>query len=162
MKRQLSSILLFFFLIGVSCNSSNASEENIEIQIALNNESKITSVKVTGNENNYTFSVGILSPDTGCEQYANWWEVVTEDGQLIYRRILTHSHINEQPFVRSGGGVKISKDQIVIIRLHMNNTGYSLNTFKGSVLTGFNAFKTNVDFADNLSNQSPLPGACPF
>lgn len=162
MKRKLNSILIFYLLIVFSCNSSTATEEKIEIQIALNNESKITSVKVTGNENNYTFSVGILSKDTGCEQYANWWEVVTEDGQLIYRRILTHSHVNEQPFVRSGGIVKISKDQIVIVRLHMNNTGYSLNAFKGSVLTGFNSFKTDVDFASNLASQSPLPGACPF
>jgi|GEM_PF-2150998 len=84
----------------------------------------VISVEVSGVDNNYTFSVGITSPDTGCEQYANWWEVISEDGQLIYRRILGHSHVAEQPFVRLGGKVKIDKQQVVIIRAHMNTSGY--------------------------------------
>ena len=57
----------------------------------------------------------VASPDTGCDQYANWWEVITEDGALIYRRILGHSHVNEQPFIRSGVGVVIDENQVVIV-----------------------------------------------
>ena len=55
----------------------------------------IVSVDVSAS---FVFSVGIASPDTGCDQYANWWEVVTPGGTLLYRRILAHSHITEQPF----------------------------------------------------------------
>jgi len=65
------------------------------------NEAKIISVEVSGVPDNYTFNVGVSSPDTGCDQYADWWEVITEEGELIHRRILAHSHVTEQPFVTS-------------------------------------------------------------
>lgn len=81
----------------------------------------VTAVSFTGTPDDYTFSVEISSPDTGCDQYADWWEVFDKEGELIYRRILGHSHVNEQPFTRSGGAVKIQEDTFVYIRAHMNN-----------------------------------------
>ncbi len=146
----------------ISCSSSTIDDSSLNTSNSNNNIAKIVSVSTTGNENNYNFSVGISSPDKGCNQYANWWEVITEDGTLIYRRILGHSHVNEQPFVRSGGKVNIKKDQVVIVRVHMNNSGYSVNTFKGSVNNGFTTFETVVNFANNLENQNPLPTGCAF
>lgn len=140
-----------------SINELNSQEQNQNNEMA-----KIVSVKVSEHENSYSFKVGISSPDTGCKQYANWWEVITEDGELIYRRILGHSHVNEQPFVRSGGKVKILKSQIVIVRVHMNTSGYGTKTFKGSVTNGFTAFDTNQNFAKNLANIKHLPTDCAF
>ena len=154
------SYLFYFSILLLSCSNSANDVNNPPTDIK--NVAKIISVTASGNENNYNISVGISSPDKGCSQYANWWEVVSENGNLIYRRILGHSHVNEQPFVRSGGPVKINKDQIIIIRLHMNNTGYSLNAYKGSVSQGFSAFKTITDFAKTLENKSPLPTGCAF
>jgi len=122
----------------------------------------VVSVTTNGSENAYTFSVEISSPDTGCEQYADWWEVVTEDGKLIYRRILTHSHVNEQPFTRSGGSVAISADTIVIVRAHMHPDGYGGNAFKGSVNGGFETIQLKKDFSPKLENADPLPNGCAF
>jgi len=127
-----------------------------------NSTAKIVSVTTSGSENKYNFSVGISSPDKGCDQYANWWEVISEDGELIYRRILAHSHVNEQPFIRSGGDVSIKKDEIVIIRVHMNTSGYSSIAFRGSVTSGFNEFKIEENFAASLANKAPLPTGCAF
>ena len=46
------------------------------------------------------------------------------EGALLYRRILAHSHVDEQPFVRSGGPVPVGASDIVIVRGHMNPGGY--------------------------------------
>jgi len=122
----------------------------------------VISVEVTGSENSYQFSVGVRSPDTGCDQFADWWEVLSPDGPLLYRRVLLHSHVGEQPFTRSGGPVTILHDQIVLIRAHMNTSGYGGQAFRGSVAEGFTPFELAVDFAASLENQPPLPKGCNF
>ena len=123
---------------------------------------EVLEVKVTGSNNDYTFSVTLKSPDTGCEQYTNWWEVISPEEDLIYRRILGHSHVNEQPFTRSGGAVRITANQEVIVRAHMNNKGYGGNVMKGSVTKGFKSFELDRDFAINLETEEPLPSDCLF
>ena len=125
---------------------------------------KTTSVDIrpTLKSDIYTISVGISSPDTGCTQYADWWEIVTPDGTLLYRRILGHSHVTEQPFVRSGNTVTLDKDQEVYIRMHMNNTGYSDLGHYGSIATGFKAVALPTDFALGLAKEKPLPTGCGF
>jgi len=159
------NFLYFIFpLFFISCNTSDnpGNGDNTDIVEPLE-QAEVVSVSVTGNENSYTFSIGIVSPDTGCEQYANWWEVISEDGsELIYRRILGHSHVNEQPFIRSGGAVEISSTKTVIIRAHMNTSHYGIKVFKGTVASGFSAFTIDDDFATNLEIQEPLPTGCAF
>lgn len=119
-------------------------------------------VEVSGSPNAYQFSVQVASPDTGCEQYADWWEVLSEDGQLLYRRILLHSHVNEQPFVRSGGPVNIDADTVVLVRAHMNKTGYSGKTMKGSVQSGFNEVILSPGFGADAETRPPFPEGCDF
>jgi hypothetical protein len=122
----------------------------------------VFSVDVSGSENAYQFAVAIRSPDTGCEQYADWWEVVSPDGDLLYRRILLHSHVNEQPFKRSGGPVAIGSDTVVIVRAHMHPHGYGGLALQGSVAGGFNAVQLEPDFAAGLEQLEPLPTGCNF
>jgi hypothetical protein len=122
----------------------------------------VADVNVSGFEGNYTFYVTIKSPDTGCDQYSDWWEVIGPAGELIYRRILTHSHVDEQPFTRSGGKVHIMADQEVIIRAHMNNTGYGGIAMSGSVKDGFKQTDLEKDFAFLLEKEEPLPDGCAF
>jgi len=122
----------------------------------------VLSVKVTGQSNSFQFEVEVSSPDTGCGQYADWWEVLGEDGGLIYRRVLLHSHVSEQPFIRSGGPVNISPDTVVYIRAHMSTTGYDGQALKGSVSDGFEPFALQSDFAIEVESQLPLPEDCAF
>ena len=122
----------------------------------------IVSVNVNGEQGIYNFSVTISSPDEGCNQYADWWEVISQDGELFYRRILLHSHVNEQPFTRSGGPVSIDSDTIVLVRAHMHPTGYGGLVMKGSVAGGFEPTELSADFASGLAETPPLPEGCNF
>jgi len=122
----------------------------------------IVSVAISGTPGAFYFDVGVRSKDTGCRQYADWWEVVSEDGRLLYRRVLLHSHVDEQPFVRGGGPVPIQPDTIVWIRAHMNPGGYGGVAFRGSPQSGFRAGTLASDFAADLARASPLPDGCAF
>ena len=126
---------------------------------------EVVSVTTSKNAGSYSFSVGVLSPDAGCDQYANWWEVITNDGALLYRRILSHSHTPprfSQPFIRSGGSLNITETQILIVRAHMNTSGYGNRVYRGSIQNGFEPKEIDKDFAKDLENAKPQPGTCPF
>jgi len=122
----------------------------------------VTAVEVRGDAGDYTFEVTVESPDTGCDQYADWWEVVSTDGALIYRRILAHSHVDEQPFTRSGGPVEVPADSTVLVRAHMNDAGYGGQTLRGSAADGFEPADPPNDFAADLETASPQPDGCAF
>ncbi len=130
----------------------------------LNRDSQavVEAVTFSGSEHNYRFDVQLKSPDTGCEQYADWWEIIDQKENLIYRRILLHSHVDEQPFTRSGSPVDIDDTTFVYIRGHMNNLGYSSFVFGGSIKDGFEAMELPITFAANLVAAAPLPDGCAF
>ncbi len=175
MKRLLSYILFFpsFIVLGlftfcssdITNTSTNAMITEAEEETTTGGAegfAVVTAVSTSGNEGNYTFRVTLSSPDTGCDQYADWWEVLDTDGMLLYRRILAHSHVNEQPFTRSGGAVPIQEDTEIYVRGHMNTTGYGTRVMKGSVANGFQAVNAAADFAADLAGQEPLPDNCAF
>ncbi len=122
----------------------------------------VLDVAVSGDAGSYQFSVTVASPDTGCEQYADWWEVLDTDGNLLYRRVLLHSHIDEQPFTRSGGPVEVAADTPLIVRAHMNNLGYGTRVMQGTAADGFERTDVAPDFAADVETQAPLPEACAF
>jgi len=157
MKKNLKIVTLIFLgLFFFSCKSESQSVSSKE------SYADVTAVNVSGDDNHYQFSVTLGRPDTVCDQYADWWEVISESGDLIYRRILAHSHVNEQPFTRSGGEVQVLRNQKVWVRAHMNNTGYGGKMLVGTVETGFVEENASVDFAKELETQSPLPTGCSF
>ncbi len=153
------NLVLIHLLLMVGCNTTES--DNTEASSAF---AEVVSVSVSGSESNYSFAVTLKSPDTGCSQYANWWEVISTDGRLIYRRVLAHSHVNEQPFTRSGGAVGVSADSTVIVRAHMHPSGYGSGeiAMKGSEVTGFTVFEITEEFAITLEEQEPLPSGCAF
>jgi hypothetical protein len=66
------------------------------------------------NDGSWTFEVTVEHPDTGWEDYADGWDVITTDGEVLrpdpdipFTRLLLHPHESEQPFTRSQGGIVI-------------------------------------------------------
>ena len=97
-----------------------------------------------------------------------------EDGTLLYRRILEHSHTDangttdaEAPgntFTRSGGPVNVLADEMVFVRAHMSNLDqYNGAVMRGSVTDGF-ATVPDLDpaFAADLESAAPQPETCLF
>ena len=76
---------------------------------------KVSYVKT--DEGTYRFRVTVQHDDTGWDHYANKWEVVGPDGTVIATRVLAHPHVNEQPFTRNLGKIKIPASvKSVIVR----------------------------------------------
>jgi len=184
-QRRTRRFWLILFLLGISLSlwgcASSLPTPNATAPVESNNQASsppdqpattaaateaatadVLSVQVTGSPGAYQFSVEVASPDTGCEQYADWWEVLTEQGELIYRRILTHSHVNEQPFTRAGGPVAIEADRVVIVRAHLHPAGYGGQSWMGTVQSGFVANELTPDFADGVEAEPPQPAGCDF
>ena len=130
--------------------------------VSKESQAVVTQVKVSGEELRYTFSVTVKSPDTGCDQYADWWEVISPDSVLFYRRILAHSHVTEQPFTRSGSFVEVNKNTQLIVRAHMNNSGYGCLVHSGNIEKGFNPDTLPTNYALSLADLAPLPAGCDF
>ena len=65
-------------------------------------------------------------PDTGWEDYADGWDVLTLDGTVLKRdaesqftRTLLHPHVEEQPVTRSQSGIVIPPDVTEVrVRAH--------------------------------------------
>jgi len=155
----MSGLILIVMMTGCA-----ADEEGVLMKRVLLNDDQasVTAVSCTGQPHNYTLQVTIASPDTGCDQYADWWEVLTPDSTLIYRRILTHSHVDEQPFTRSGGIVNVSADEFIYVRAHMNNLSYGSVVFSGTIKDSLRTDTLDPGYALSLELTAPLPSGCAF
>jgi len=75
---------------------------------SLAGEVDVLDAKITPqNDGLYRISVTLEHADEGWDHYANAWDVIAPDGTVLATRILAHPHVNEQPFTRSLGNIKI-------------------------------------------------------
>ncbi|MGH1486600.1 MAG: hypothetical protein ACRBCI_10300 [Cellvibrionaceae bacterium] len=51
--------------------------------------------------NSFQIITTVKHADTGWKHYADGWEILDEQGNVIGKRVLYHPHVNEQPFTRS-------------------------------------------------------------
>ena len=80
----------------------------------------------------WTFHVTVEHPDTGWEDYADGWDVLTPDGTVLkpdpeepFTRLLLHPHVGEQPFTRSQSGIVIPEGVTQVrVRAHDLVDGY--------------------------------------
>lgn len=77
-----------------------------------------------------TFAVTLEHADQGWSHYADQWDVMTLDNELLGSRVLHHPHDNEQPFTRSLSGVTLPQGvSQVKIRAKDSVHGYSSQEF---------------------------------
>ncbi|GAA6166898.1 hypothetical protein [Sessilibacter corallicola] len=95
-------------------------------------EAKVIDVKIKHRGSNvYDFRVTVEHADAGWKHYANRWEILDENGEIIATRVLHHPHDNEQPFTRGLRNVAIPAEvNIVEIRAHDSRHGYGSVTKK--------------------------------
>ncbi|MEP0232485.1 MULTISPECIES: hypothetical protein [Hyphomicrobiales] len=119
MSRRLTACL-YAFLVSVFLAGT-----------ALSGEVKIVAVDAIESGGLWRFSVTLGHEDEGWDHYADLWQVMTPDGDILGERVLAHPHVNEQPFTRSLGGVMIPDDvSRVIIRARDTVHGFAEETFE--------------------------------
>ena len=88
-------------------------------------DASIEAVTARANGDAWTFSVTLRHGDTGWDDYADGWRVVTEDGTELGLRTLFHPHVDEQPFTRSLSGVMIPEEIArVFVEARTNTDGW--------------------------------------
>ena len=83
-------------------------------------EADVLDVNVSCKSNSVCrFDVTVRHDDDGWQHYANRWEVLSPDGEVLATRVLAHPHDNEQPFTRSLTNVRIPAGlSEVVVRAH--------------------------------------------
>ena len=69
--------------------------------------SVLDATAVANSNGTYTISATIAHADTGWKHYADKFEVLASDGAVLGTRVLYHPHVDEQPFTRSLGNVRV-------------------------------------------------------
>ncbi len=99
---------------------------------ALAGEADVVAVEVlSSGGNTWSFTVTLEHADEGWDHYADAFEIVSPDGEVLATRTLYHPHVNEQPFTRSLDNVTVPYDyDEVIVRAHD-----SVHEYGGAELT---------------------------
>jgi len=81
--------------------------------------------------NRWSVNVTLKHGDTGWDHYADNWRIVDGEGNKLGDRVLYHPHVDEQPFTRGLGSVKVPKGiTTVYIEAHDNVHGWTPNRLK--------------------------------
>ena len=88
--------------------------------VTLAGEADVVEVKVNpGKDGTWSFTVTVRHGDEGWDHYADKWDVLGPNGEVLGTRVLYHPHVGEQPFTRSLGGVEVPKGvKEVVLRAH--------------------------------------------
>jgi hypothetical protein len=90
------------------------------------NYAQVIFVRATqGSDGRWTFNTTVRHNDEGWDHYADAWQVVDPEDNLLAERVLAHPHDTEQPFTRSQGNIEIPSElTTVIVRAKCNVHGF--------------------------------------
>ena len=97
---------------------------------ALADEAHVLDVDVACQGEVCRFDATIRHADEGWEHYADRFEVLSPEGEVLGTRVLRHPHVEEQPFTRRLAGVRIPAS---ITRVQVR-AGDSVHGFGGQVV----------------------------
>ncbi len=88
-------------------------------------EADVIDVLVRGSrDQGYRIDVTVRHADEGWEHYADRWEVLSPEGEVLATRVLYHPHVEEQPFTRSLSGVRVPEGVTeIVVRAHDSRHG---------------------------------------
>ena len=129
MRATASAFLASILLFSIACVSSEADSTEADADVLF--------VRAVQEEaGTWTFSVTVRHADTGWQDYANGWDLVTSDGTILkpdpespFTRLLLHPHVDEQPFTRSQTRVLIPQGVTrLLVRAHDLKAGFGGKT----------------------------------
>lgn len=149
-------------LLSKTAPAQNAQSREAPIPAAARSRlfPDVVAVQVNGAAGAYDFIVQVHGAGNDCSFYVDWWEILSADGRLLYRRVLSPGDAKERSVISTGGPVRIDADTIVWVRAHSHPAGYGVVGFKGSPRTGFRKVEMPPGFAAEMANSPPLPGRC--
>ncbi len=82
-------------------------------------------------DSSWLVKVTLEHSDTGWDHYADNWQVVDAEGNVLGNRVLQHPHVQEQPFTRDLAGVKVPDGVTTLyIKAHDKVHGWTTNKLK--------------------------------
>ena len=80
---------------------------------------------------NWSVKVTLKHSDAGWDHYADNWRIVDDEGNILGDRVLLHPHVDEQPFTRGLGGIKVPEGiTSVYIEAHDKVHGWTASRLK--------------------------------
>ncbi len=79
----------------------------------------------------WSVNVTLKHGDTGWDHYADNWRVVDDEGNILGDRVLLHPHVDEQPFTRGLGNMKVPEGTATVyIEAHDKVHGWTPSRLK--------------------------------
>ena len=91
---------------------------------------EIVGAEARADPSGWTVAVTLRHGDTGWEDYADGWRLVSRDGDVLATRALAHPHVDEQPFTRSLSGLDLPQGEAVFVESSTSVTSWSGARFR--------------------------------
>ena len=125
-KSEKGVYMRVLLILSMFASSAFASTFDIDTYSDSLEFAQVTHVETTQKTSgNWCFNTSVLHNDQGWEHYADRWEILDLEGNVLGYRSLGHPHDNEQPFTRSRCKINIPPEMTkVVVRAKCNKHGF--------------------------------------
>lgn len=125
------------FILGILTAPVFATEFDVNTYEPSLDFAQVTNVvAIQRKTGTWCFDTSVRHHDQGWEHYADRWEVLDLEGNVLGYRTLGHPHDNEQPFTRSRCKIDIPANMSkVIVRAKCNKHGFGGKAMLVSIKT---------------------------